>query len=81
MATKIGATVSDPQIGALLGAASNAAFLMTILVARHSNFGDGADAVNKVFWDYGKQPFRCSCLCRTLRADLCERLESSFRGY
>jgi len=48
MATKIGATVSDPQIGALLGAASNAAFLMTILVAKHFNFGDGEDAAKGV---------------------------------
>jgi hypothetical protein len=55
MATKTGAAVSDPQIGALLGAASNAAFLMTILVAKHFNFGDGADAANEVFWEYGKQ--------------------------
>ena len=52
---QIGATVSDPQIGALLGAASNAAFLMTIVVAKHFNFGDVADAANKVFWEYGKQ--------------------------
>jgi hypothetical protein len=28
---------------------------MTILVAKHFNFGDGADAANKVFWEYGKQ--------------------------
>jgi hypothetical protein len=51
----IGATVSDPQRGALLGAASNATFLMTIVVAKHFNFGDVADAANKVFWEYGNQ--------------------------
>ena len=51
----IGAGVSDPQIAVLLGAASNAAFLMTFVVAKHINFGDVADTANKVFWDYGKQ--------------------------
>jgi hypothetical protein len=51
----IGASVSDAQIVALLGAASNAAFLMTIVVAKHFNFADVADAANKVFWEYGKQ--------------------------
>jgi hypothetical protein len=52
---QIGASVSDPQIAALLGAASNAAFLMTIVVAKHFNFGDVADAANKMFWEYGMQ--------------------------
>lgn len=52
---QIGASVSDPQIAALLGAASNAAFLMTIVVAKHFSFCDVADAANKVFWEYGKQ--------------------------
>ena len=52
---QIGASVSDSQIAALLRAASNAAFLMTIVVAKHFNFGDVADAANKVFWEYGKQ--------------------------
>jgi hypothetical protein len=51
---QIGGSVSDPQIAALMGAASNAAFLMTIVVAKHFNFGDVADAANKVFWEYGK---------------------------
>jgi len=52
---QIGASVPDPQIAVLLGAASNAAFLMTIVVAKHFNFGDVADAANKMFWEYGKQ--------------------------
>lgn len=51
----IGASVSDAQIAALLGAASNAAFLMTIVVAKHFNFDDMAAAANKVFWEYGKE--------------------------
>lgn len=55
MATQTGAAVSDPQIGAMLGAASNAAFLMTILVAKHFNFGDGADAAKKCFESTGSR--------------------------
>jgi hypothetical protein len=52
---QIGASVSNPQIVALLGAASNAAFLMTIVVAKHFNFGDVADAANNLFLEYGNQ--------------------------
>ena len=51
----IGALVSDDQQLALLGAASNAAFLITILIAKHFDFGDVADAANKVFWEYKKE--------------------------
>lgn len=51
---QIGASVSEPQIAALLGAASNAAFLITIVVAKHFNFGDVADAANKMLEEYGK---------------------------
>jgi hypothetical protein len=52
---QIGASVSDPQIAVLLGAASNAAFLMTLMVAKHFNLGDVAAAANKLFLEYGKQ--------------------------
>jgi hypothetical protein len=52
---QVGAGVSDAQIMALLGAASNAAFLITILVAKHFDLRDVADAANKVFWEYGKE--------------------------
>lgn len=52
---QIGASVSDSQIAALLGAGSNAAFLMTIVVAKHFNLGDVADSANKVLLEYGKQ--------------------------
>jgi hypothetical protein len=52
---QVGAGVSDAQITALLGAASNAAFLITILVAKHFDLRDIADAANKVFWEYGKE--------------------------
>jgi hypothetical protein len=52
---QIGASVSDAQIAALLAAASNSAFLMTIVVAKHFNVSDVADAANKAFWEYGKQ--------------------------
>jgi len=51
----IGASVSDAQILALLGATSNGAFLMTIVVAKRFNFSDMAGAANKVISDYGKQ--------------------------
>jgi hypothetical protein len=51
----IGASVSDAQIVALRGATSNAVFLMTIVVAKHFNFADVADAANKMFWEYGMQ--------------------------
>jgi hypothetical protein len=52
---QIGVNISDPKTAALLGAASNAAFLMTIVVATHFNFGDVADAALKLFVEYGKQ--------------------------
>jgi hypothetical protein len=52
---QVGVGVSDAQITALLGAASNAAFLITILVAKHFDLRDVADAANKVFWEYGKK--------------------------
>jgi hypothetical protein len=52
---EIGACVSDSQVAALLGATSGAAFLMTILVAKHFDFGDVADDANKLFWEYGQQ--------------------------
>jgi hypothetical protein len=52
---QIGASVSDAQITALLDAASNAAFLITILVAKHYGLRDVTDAANKVFWEYGKK--------------------------
>jgi len=52
---QVGAGVSDAQITALLGAASNAAFPITILVAKHFDLRDIADAANKVFWEYGKE--------------------------
>jgi hypothetical protein len=52
---QVGAGVSDAQITALLGAASNAAFLITILIAKHFDLHDVADAANKVFWEYGKE--------------------------
>lgn len=51
----IGATVTDTQIMALLGAASNAAFLITIVVAKHFDLSDLADTANKAFWEYGKE--------------------------
>jgi hypothetical protein len=51
----VGAGVSDAQIMALLGAASNAAFLITILVAKHFDWGDVADAANRAFLEYGKE--------------------------
>jgi hypothetical protein len=52
---EIGAFVSDIQLAALLGATSGAAFLMTIVVAKHFNFGDVANDANKLFWEYGQQ--------------------------
>ena len=51
----VGAGVSDVQIMALLGAASNAAFLITILVAKHFDWRDVAEAANKAFLEYGKE--------------------------
>ncbi|HJT00092.1 MAG TPA: hypothetical protein VJ756_13455 [Terriglobales bacterium] len=51
----IGASVTDAQMMALLGAASNAAFLITIVVAKHFDLSDLADAANKVFCEYGKE--------------------------
>jgi hypothetical protein len=59
---EVGAGVSDAQIIALLGAASNAAFLITILVAKHFDMRDVADAANKAFWDYGKESMAAASL-------------------
>jgi len=52
---QVGASVSHHQIAALLGAASNAAFLMTIMVAKHFDFRDVAETANELFWEYGKR--------------------------
>jgi hypothetical protein len=52
---QIGASVSDLQIAALLSGASTAAFLMTIVIAKHFNFADVADVANEVFLEYGNQ--------------------------
>jgi hypothetical protein len=52
---EIAASVSDHQVTTLLLAGSNAAFLMTIVIAKHFNFGDVADTANELFWEYGKQ--------------------------
>ncbi len=59
---EIGASVSDAQIMALLDAASNATFLITILVAKHYLLRDVADAANKVFWEYGKKSMAAASL-------------------
>ena len=50
----VGAGVSDSQLMAL-GAASNAAFLITILVAKHFDMHDVGDAANKAFLEYGQE--------------------------
>jgi hypothetical protein len=52
---QVGTGVSDDQITALLGAASNAAFLITILVAKHFDWRDVADAANNAFQEYGRE--------------------------
>jgi hypothetical protein len=55
-AGQIGPSVSHAQILALLRHCSNAAFLMTILVAKHYGMRDEADAANRIFEEYGKAP-------------------------
>jgi len=50
----IGANVSDAQMLTLLNASSNAAFLVTILVAKHYDMDDVAQAANDAFLEYGR---------------------------
>jgi hypothetical protein len=52
---QIGPSVSDDRILALLKRCSNAAFLMTILVAKHYDMREEAEAANKLFCEYGKE--------------------------
>ena len=52
---EIGSSVSDGQMLTLLNASSNAAFLVTIIVARHYNMQDVAQAANDAFMEYGKE--------------------------
>lgn len=51
----IGPSVSDGQILALLRHCSNAAFLMTILIAKHFDMRDEAKAANELFSEYGNE--------------------------
>lgn len=51
----VGANVTHDQIRALLAITSGAAFLITIVVAKHFTLGDVAVAANKLFLDHGKQ--------------------------
>lgn len=52
---EVGANVAEAQVLALLNASSNAAFLVTILVAKHYNMDDVAKAANEAFWKYGQE--------------------------
>lgn len=51
---KVGASVTDDQQLVLLRASSNAAFLITMLVGKHYDFGDVMAAADRIFWEYGK---------------------------
>ena len=51
-AGQIGPSVSDGQILALLRHCSNAAFLMTILVAKHYDMREELDTASKLFREY-----------------------------
>jgi hypothetical protein len=50
----IGANVSEAQTIMLLNASSNAAFLITILIAMHYNMEDVARTANDAFLEYGE---------------------------
>jgi|GEM_PF-4635174 len=50
----IGASVSEAQILMLVNSSSNAAFLVTILVAKHYNINDVAQTANDAYLEYGK---------------------------
>ena len=54
-AGEIGPSVSDGQILALVKHCSNAAFLMTILVAKHYDMREEIAAANKLFAEYGEE--------------------------
>jgi hypothetical protein len=54
-AGQIGPNVSDGKILALLRHCSNAAFLMTILIAKHYGMSVEAEAANELFSEYGKE--------------------------
>jgi hypothetical protein len=52
---EVGSSVSDGQILTLLGACSNAMFLVTILVAQHFKMDDVAKAANDLYLEYGTE--------------------------
>ncbi len=54
-AGQIGPSVSDDRVLALIRQCSNAAFLMTVLVAKHYSMHEEATAANKAFEEYGKR--------------------------